>query len=190
MLKVRFIGFSSFACIVVLFTAQGFSTVLSCEVLKERIDTQLKAKGVPSYSLTILPIGADEPGKRVGMCNGGTAKIIYVRHPVAKTSRAAGSVSTSEELRVSVDWSFTEASTPCGDCGLANSRPACCATCTPPGNGWLARKQIASQAAIAARNGGCEGAVALLLQTQCHNPHVAELMASHHSEVCDLLKRH
>jgi hypothetical protein len=190
MQRVRSISFLSLLFVLLFVTAQGLGAVLPCEVLKERIDAQLQAKGVASYSLTIVPIGADETGKRVGTCNGGTAKILYVRHAVATTGGRVSPLTTNQELRINVDWPFSQASTPCGDCGVANSRPPCCATCTPPGNGLLARKQIAAQSAIAARNGACEGAVALFLQTQCHNPHVIELIASHHTEVCDLLKQH
>lgn len=50
-----------------------------CEELKEEIAAKVDAKGVPNYSLKVVPIDADEPGRQVGTCDGGTKKIMYVR---------------------------------------------------------------------------------------------------------------
>lgn len=50
-----------------------------CEELKEEIAAKIDAKGVPSYTLTIVPINDEAEGKEVGTCDGGTKKIMYVR---------------------------------------------------------------------------------------------------------------
>lgn len=187
--KVRFYVLP-LVLVVLLPSRPMFCTVLSCDTLKDRIEKQLQARGVQSYRLDIVPVGAEEQGKRVGTCNGGTQKIIYSRHDSEVSHMAPDMPQPStDELKMNVDWSFRNEGSPCADCN-ATDRKACCATCAPPGNGPLPRNQIAAQAAVAAKNGGCEGAVALLAQTQCHNPHVLELFANHHREVCELLKQH
>lgn len=75
------------------------SALADCTDLKARIDKQLKAKGVKSYSLDIVltenldaALAASakaakkstsptaKPGKVVGTCEGGTKRIIYRRH--------------------------------------------------------------------------------------------------------------
>lgn len=50
-----------------------------CEELKAEIDAKIKANGVPSYTLEIVPNADVKDGKVVGSCNGGTAKIVYKR---------------------------------------------------------------------------------------------------------------
>ncbi|PKO51994.1 MAG: hypothetical protein CVU26_07470 [Betaproteobacteria bacterium HGW-Betaproteobacteria-2] len=61
------------------FCASAQAAIKPCEELKEEIAAKIDAKGVPSYSLKVVPIDADEPGRQVGTCDGGTKKIIYVR---------------------------------------------------------------------------------------------------------------
>ena len=51
----------------------------ACEELKSEIDAKLKAKGVKSYSLEIVPNEQVKDGKVVGTCDGGTKKIVYKR---------------------------------------------------------------------------------------------------------------
>ncbi|MBE0557068.1 MAG: DUF1161 domain-containing protein, partial [Proteobacteria bacterium] len=51
----------------------------ACEELKSEIDAKLKAKGVKSYSLEIVPNDQVKDGKVVGTCDGGTKKIVYKR---------------------------------------------------------------------------------------------------------------
>lgn len=179
---------------ILLFTpaAQVFSQILPCPVLKNRIDEKLKAKGVLSYELNVVPRSTPiSKGKQFGTCDGGRRKIIYYRLKSGPPPSVVISASVPEanELKGTVDWPFHDSGSPCADCNLTD-RTACCATCQPPANGLLARNQIAAQAAIAAKNGGCSGAVALLLQTQCHNSHAAGMLANHRKEVCDLLRQH
>jgi uncharacterized protein YdeI (BOF family) len=50
-----------------------------CEELKSEIDAKLQAKGVKSYTLTVMPSESVKDEKVVGSCEGGTKKIIYQR---------------------------------------------------------------------------------------------------------------
>ena len=66
---------------------------LDCDALKARVDAKLQAKGVPVYTLEIIP--ADDStaavaasgvpaakmnkGKEVGTCDGGTKRLMYTR---------------------------------------------------------------------------------------------------------------
>ena len=75
-----------------LFAFNAMADVLHCEDLKARVDAKLQAKGVPSYTLEIVPMegsstaaasGVPAPasikGKEVGTCDGGTKRLIYTR---------------------------------------------------------------------------------------------------------------
>lgn len=48
-----------------------------CEELKSEIDAKFQAKGVQSYTLDIVANGAEDSGKTVGTCDGGTKHISY-----------------------------------------------------------------------------------------------------------------
>lgn len=61
------------------FCASAQAEIKPCEELKEEIAAKLDAKGVLSYSLKVVPIDAEEEGRQVGTCDGGTMKIMYVR---------------------------------------------------------------------------------------------------------------
>lgn len=52
-----------------------------CTELKQEIASRIDAKGVPHYSLEIIPCDADSPAKKVGSCDGGTQQIVYTRLP-------------------------------------------------------------------------------------------------------------
>ena len=69
----------SFMCFVSLGVQQAFGAGLPCSELKTKIEDGLKAKGVQSYSLTIVPMADAAEGKVVGTCNGGANKIVYSR---------------------------------------------------------------------------------------------------------------
>ncbi len=82
------------------------SAMASCQELAARIDANLQAKGVKSYTLSIVPIAkagaatpasapaatsgggaasapaatAPQSGKVVGTCDGNTKQILYTRH--------------------------------------------------------------------------------------------------------------
>ena len=50
-----------------------------CEELISEIDAKIKANGVKSYTLEIVPNDKVKDEKIVGSCDGGTKKIIYKR---------------------------------------------------------------------------------------------------------------
>jgi hypothetical protein len=54
-----------------------------CEELKSEIDAKFKVKGVQSYTLDIVANGAEDGGKTVGTCDGGTKHISYKQNGVA-----------------------------------------------------------------------------------------------------------
>ena len=64
---------------VLLMLATPAFAMKACEELKSEIDAKLKAKGVKSYSLEIVPNEQVKDEKVVGTCDGGTKKIIYKR---------------------------------------------------------------------------------------------------------------
>ena len=54
-----------------------------CEELKSEIDTKFQAKGVKNFTLDIVENGAEDTGRTVGTCDGGTKHISYKRDGVA-----------------------------------------------------------------------------------------------------------
>ena len=67
---------------------------LDCDALKARVDAKLQAKGVPVYTLEIVPAEGSttavvaasgvpavkmNKGKEVGTCDGGTKRLMYTR---------------------------------------------------------------------------------------------------------------
>lgn len=86
------------ACLA-LVSLPAMAEILSCDVLKSRVDAKLQAKGVQTYTLEIVPIESSgnatnaasavaasavsaakvSKGKEVGTCDGGTKRLIYTR---------------------------------------------------------------------------------------------------------------
>ncbi len=64
---------------VLLIIATPAFAMKACDELKSEIDAKLKAKGVTSYSLEIVPNERVKDQKVVGTCDGGTKKIVYKR---------------------------------------------------------------------------------------------------------------
>jgi hypothetical protein len=54
-----------------------------CEELKSEIDTKFQAKGVKNFTLDIVTNGAEDTGRSVGTCDGGTKHISYKRNGIA-----------------------------------------------------------------------------------------------------------
>jgi hypothetical protein len=50
-----------------------------CNELKAEIDAKIKANGVQTYTLEIVPKDQEADGQVVGTCDGGTKKIVYKR---------------------------------------------------------------------------------------------------------------
>ncbi len=65
--------------VVLLLIATPAFAMKACDELKSEIDAKLKAKGVKSYSLEIVPNEQVKDEKVVGTCDGGTKKIVYKR---------------------------------------------------------------------------------------------------------------
>jgi hypothetical protein len=65
--------------VVLLMLATPAFAMKACDELKSEIDAKLKAKGVKSYTLEIVPNEQVKEQKVVGTCDGGTKKIIYKR---------------------------------------------------------------------------------------------------------------
>jgi hypothetical protein len=75
------------AAAVVVMVATPALAQKPCEELKSEIDAKLKAKGVKTYTLEIVPAAATKDlkdGKVVGSCEGGTKKIVYTKPAPAK----------------------------------------------------------------------------------------------------------
>jgi hypothetical protein len=68
---------------VLFFALPAHAAIKPCEELKEEIAAKIESKGVPAYTLKIVPINAEEDGRVVGTCDGQTNKIIYIRGAVA-----------------------------------------------------------------------------------------------------------
>ena len=66
------------AAVLLMITTPAFA-MKACDELKSEIDAKLKAKGVKSYSLEIVPNEQVKDQKVVGTCDGGTKKIVYKR---------------------------------------------------------------------------------------------------------------
>jgi hypothetical protein len=64
---------------VLLVIATPAFAMKACDELKSEIDAKLKAKGVKSYSLEIVPNEQVKDQKVVGTCDGGKKKIVYKR---------------------------------------------------------------------------------------------------------------
>ena len=63
--------------------------IKSCDDLKAEIAKKLDAKGVTSYTLTIVDKGKELNGKIVGSCSGGTKSIVYEKTAPAPQPKPA-----------------------------------------------------------------------------------------------------
>lgn len=82
--------------LAVCLTGFSISAMASCDDVKSQIDAKLKAKGVTSYTLDIVPVAhaaapaaasgvaaasaKEVKGKVVGTCEGDSKQIIYTRN--------------------------------------------------------------------------------------------------------------
>lgn len=79
---------SLIAVTLLLASATAYAAV-PCGELKAEIAGKLNARGIQFYSLEIVPNEkVKDPGKVIGSCDGGKAKILYSRTP-ATTSKPA-----------------------------------------------------------------------------------------------------
>ncbi|MDH2919344.1 MAG: DUF1161 domain-containing protein [Sideroxydans sp.] len=59
-----------------------------CEELKSEIEATFKTKGVQNYTLDIVTNGAEDTGKTIGTCDGGTKHLSYKRGGSAAPAKA------------------------------------------------------------------------------------------------------
>lgn len=67
------------AVALALVAVPAFAEKKSCDELKSEIEAKLKANGVTTYTLEIVPADQVKDEKVVGTCDGGTKKITYKR---------------------------------------------------------------------------------------------------------------
>lgn len=67
------------SAILTLLSAPAMAQVKPCEELKGEIEAKIRQNGVSEFTLTVVDKDAEEDGKVVGTCEGGTKKIIYKR---------------------------------------------------------------------------------------------------------------
>lgn len=68
------------ALVLSLYSVPSFAQKKACEELKMEIASQLDAKGVKNYTLTILDVkDVKDSDKVVGSCDAGTKRITYAR---------------------------------------------------------------------------------------------------------------
>lgn len=85
--------------VILLFASVAAYAAKPCRELKTEIARELNAKGIQFYSLEIVPSEkVKDPGKVIGSCDGGKAKILYSRTP-ATTSKPAYEIRTSTKKK-------------------------------------------------------------------------------------------
>lgn len=67
------------ALITVIASASAHAT--PCDQVQAGIDARIKANGVKSYTLDVVPVSEIKDQKVVGSCEGGSKKIVYTRTP-------------------------------------------------------------------------------------------------------------
>ena len=76
------------AALVVSVSASA-QTAKPCEELKSEIAKKMDANGVKQYSLEIVAKDKDAQGKVVGICEGGTKKIVYSKTASGQQTQVA-----------------------------------------------------------------------------------------------------
>jgi hypothetical protein len=74
----------------------------TCEPLRERVETTIRAAGVERFTVMIVDAAASVPGKVVGNCEAGTKKLVYVKGDaggVAPQPRAATAANAPPKAR-------------------------------------------------------------------------------------------
>lgn len=66
------------AAALALAASAGAAGDSNCDAIRAGIDAKIRASGVSTFSLSIVPAQAAAAGKVVGSCDLGTKKIVYV----------------------------------------------------------------------------------------------------------------
>ena len=72
--------------------ASATSSRKDCEELKQEIAARIEANGVRQYQLQIVEPDAEQVGRIVGSCNGGSRRIAYQRGLAESDSSSEGAV--------------------------------------------------------------------------------------------------
>ena len=76
--------------------ASASAHATSCDQVQAGIDAKIKARGVQSDTLDVVPAAEVKDQKVVGSCEGGSKKIVYARTPaVAKPATEAPATAKS-----------------------------------------------------------------------------------------------
>lgn len=75
--------------------AQSAFAAKPCEELKSEINATFKTKGVQNYTLDIVTNGAEDAGKTIGTCDGGTKHLSYKRGGAAAKSEVKAEAAVS-----------------------------------------------------------------------------------------------
>jgi len=62
---------------LMLKSASGWAAITSCDAIMEKINTKLEHKDVSDYSLKVVSKDTETSLRVVGICEGGSKKIIY-----------------------------------------------------------------------------------------------------------------
>ncbi len=65
------------ALLLAIASAAAWAT--PCDAVKDKIDAKIKAHGVKTYTLSVVPAAEVKEQKVVGSCEGGAKKIVYKR---------------------------------------------------------------------------------------------------------------
>ncbi|MDO8651825.1 MAG: DUF1161 domain-containing protein [Undibacterium sp.] len=64
---------------LILMSTTGFAAIISCDELKQKIDTKLEGKSVKHYRLQVAAKDTETKNRVVASCDGGKKIIIYHR---------------------------------------------------------------------------------------------------------------
>jgi hypothetical protein len=82
----------------------GVALADPCAPLVQRIASQIAAKGITDYSLTVVPIDAQAPGKVVGWCNTRQSKVVLRRDGAVVAARPAPNPVAAPRQRVRIQF--------------------------------------------------------------------------------------
>ena len=84
---------------LMLSTTSGWAAITSCDKIIDKINTKLEHKEVTGYSLTIVSKDTETKSRVVGVCEGGSKKIIYKKKRHASKKDDADTSDQSEKAK-------------------------------------------------------------------------------------------
>ncbi|MBC3877415.1 DUF1161 domain-containing protein [Undibacterium sp. FT79W] len=69
---------------LLLCSASSWAAVTPCEAIMDKINAKLEGKGVSDYALKVVPKDTETKLRVVGVCEGGSKKIIYQKQKAKK----------------------------------------------------------------------------------------------------------